>query len=91
MEIKMNNVKKLIGGLVYLAILSVAIGTSFWWVTDVAALYTENQFTGRMRAFDVEWIDAVLASAAAIACTSVIKAFTRSVTRAGSENKSGKE
>ena len=38
-------------------------GTLIWVSVDVFALYSENQFTGRMRSFDVEYWDAVAGTA----------------------------
>lgn len=35
------------------------LGTLVYFAVDVFALYSENQFTGRMRSFDVEYWNAV--------------------------------
>lgn len=35
------------------------IGSMIWWATDVFALFSTNQYTGRMRSFDVEYWDAI--------------------------------
>lgn len=49
--------------LAVLVVQSFAFGTIFWAAVDIFALYTENQFTGRMRAFDVEYWSAVRGAA----------------------------
>jgi hypothetical protein len=51
--------------LVYLAAIAAAvinifiIGTLIYFAVDVFALYSENQFTGRMRSFDIDYWNAV--------------------------------
>lgn len=35
------------------------MGTLIYFAVDVFALYSENQFTGRMRSFDIEYWNAV--------------------------------
>jgi len=58
-----------------LVIWSFMYGTIFWAAVDVFALFTENQFTGRMRAFDVEYWDAIRGTAFVI----VTSAFANAV------------
>jgi hypothetical protein len=49
------------------------IGTLIWWATDVFALFSTNQFTGRMRSFDVEYWDAIAGSAVVVVGSGLLK------------------
>jgi hypothetical protein len=49
------------------------IGTLIWWATDVFALFSTNQFTGRMRSFDVEYWDAIAGSAVVVIGSGLLK------------------
>ena len=87
----MKMVKGSIGGILFLAILSIMTGTTVWAATDIFALYTENQFTGRMRAFDVKYWDAVYGSGFVFLASWTIKTFiaaVRQVTDAGQDEES---
>ena len=42
-----------------LAIQIFVLATIIYWAVDEFALYSENQFTGRMRSFDVDYWNAV--------------------------------
>lgn len=42
-----------------LAVQIFVIATIIYWAVDAFALYSENQFTGRMRSFDVDYWNAV--------------------------------
>ena len=57
--------------LALITIMSFLTGTIFWAAVDIVDLYTENQFTGRMRAFDVEYWKAVRGAAFIIITSSV--------------------
>lgn len=54
-----------------------AVGTLIYFAVDVFALYSENQFTGRMRSFDVDYWNAVGGAALLIIPARLIAAFTR--------------
>lgn len=87
----MKAVKGAVGGIIFLVILSLMTGTTFWVATDIFALYTENQFTGRMRAFDVEYWDAVYGSGFVFLASWTIKTFiaaVRQVADAGQDEES---
>lgn len=84
----MRNIKGALGGIIFLVILSIATGTAVWCATDIFALYTENQFTGRMRAFDIEYWDAVYGSGFTFLASWTIKTFisaVRTIVDAGQE------
>jgi hypothetical protein len=49
------------------------IGTLIWWATDVFALFSTNQFTGRMRSFDVEYWDAIAGAAIVVIGSGLLK------------------
>jgi hypothetical protein len=49
------------------------IGTLIWWATDVFALFSTNQFTGRMRSFDVEYWDAIAGAAVVVIGSGLLK------------------
>jgi hypothetical protein len=48
-------------------------GTLIWWATDVFALFSTNEFTGRMRSFDVEYWNAIAGSAILIIGSGILK------------------
>lgn len=75
----MKAMKGFIGGIIFLVILSLMTGTAVWGLTDLFAFYTENQFTGRVRAFDIKYWDAVYGSGFAFLSTWTIKTFISSV------------
>ena len=75
----MKTLKGFIGGIIFLVILSLLTGTAVWAATDIFALYTENQFTGRMRAFDIEFWDAVVGSGFTFLASWTIKTFISAV------------
>lgn len=54
-----------------------AVGTLIYFAVDVFALYSENQFTGRMRSFDVDYWNAVGGAALLIIPARLMAAFTR--------------
>ena len=49
------------------------IGTLIWWATDVFALFSTNQYTGRMRSFDVEYWNAIAGSAIEVIGSGILK------------------
>lgn len=67
--------------LVIVAFSSFMFGTIFWAAVDIFALYTENQFTGRMRAFDVEYWDAIRGAAFVIASAGLATAISNRVAK----------
>ena len=58
-----------------------AVGTLIYFAVDAFALYSENQFTGRMRSFDVEYWNAIGGSAVIIIPARLAAAFTRKMKR----------
>jgi hypothetical protein len=58
-----------------------AVGTLIYFAVDAFALYSENQFTGRMRSFDVDYWNAIGGSAVIIIPTRLAAAFTRKMKR----------
>lgn len=52
-----------------------ALGTLIYFAIDVFAIYTENQFTGRVRAFDIDYWNAVGGAAFLIIPARVSAAF----------------
>jgi hypothetical protein len=57
------------------------IGTLIWWATDVFALFSTNQFTGRMRSFDVEYWDAIAGATIVVIGSGIIKGINVFITR----------
>lgn len=57
------------------------IGTLIWWATDVFALFSTNEFTGRMRSFDVEYWNAIAGSAIIVIGGGIIRGFNKLITR----------
>jgi|LakMenEpi03Aug12_release.lakeMendotaPanAssembly.Ray.scaffolds.fasta_scaffold1616574_2 hypothetical protein len=58
-----------------------AVGTLIYFAVDIFALYSENQFTGRMRSFDVDYWNAIGGSAVIIIPARLVTAFTRKMKR----------
>ena len=56
-------------------------GTLIWWATDVFALFSTNQFTGRMRSFDVEYWNAIAGSAIIVIGSGILKGLKSFVAR----------
>lgn len=52
------------------------IGTLVYFAVDVFALYSENQFTGRMRSFDVEYWNAIGGTALLLAPSRLFVIYT---------------
>lgn len=50
-------------------------GTTLWLAIDIASFYTENQFTGKMKAYDAHWINCVGAVFVITLGTAVCKAI----------------
>lgn len=83
-----NFVKGSLGGIAFLAILSFLSGTTLWAAVDILDVYTENQFTGRVKAFDINYWNAVAGCGFIILCVHIIKTFVAAVVtiiRAGNE------
>ena len=49
------------------------IGTLIWWATDVFALFSTNQYTGRMRSFDVEYWNAIAGATIVVIGSGLLK------------------
>lgn len=49
------------------------IGSMIWWATDVFALFSTNQYTGRMRSFDVEYWNAIAGATIVVAGSGLLK------------------
>ncbi len=58
-----------------------AVGTLIYFAVDAFALYSENQFTGRMRSFDVDYWNAIWGSAILIIPARLAGVFTRKMKR----------
>lgn len=56
-------------------------GTLIWWATDVFALFSTNQFTGRMRSFDVEYWNAIAGAAILVAGSGLLKGIKTFIAR----------
>lgn len=41
------------------AVIAIVAGTALWLAIDVASFYTENQFTGKMKAYDAHLINCI--------------------------------
>lgn len=63
-----------------LVVSSFLFGTIIWVAVDVFALYSENQFTGRMRSFDIEYWDAVKGSCFVIFTAALANVITGRIT-----------
>lgn len=74
-----NFIKGSLGGILFLVILSFMTGTTAWAAVDILDVYTENQFTGRVKAFDIGYWNAVVGSGFIFLCVSVVKAFIAAV------------
>jgi len=64
---------------VLIAVSSFMFGTIFWKAVDIFDLFTENQFTGRMRAFDVEYWDAIRGAAFVVATAALATAINNRI------------
>lgn len=60
-------------------LVSVVIGTALWLAIDVASFYTENQFTGKMKAYDAHLINCIGASLVMVAATTICKIATKAL------------
>ena len=58
-------------------IISTVIGTALWLSIDVASFYTENQFTGKMKAYDAHLINCIGASLVMVAATTICKTVAK--------------
>lgn len=80
-ECKMKkSINILSGALLYLAILSFSIGTSFWWVLDIAEIKLDNGI------ISVSYWDSVKGSGAAAMTVGLIRIFIASVNSFSSGN-----
>lgn len=57
------------------AAISVVTGTALWLAIDVASFYTENQFTGKMKAYDAHLINCIGAAFIMTLATVICKAL----------------
>jgi uncharacterized membrane protein YdcZ (DUF606 family) len=57
------------------AIISIVIGTALWLAIDIASFYTENQFTGKMKAYDAHLINCIGAAFVMTLSTVICKAL----------------
>ena len=75
-----KSINILSGALLYLAILSLSIGTSFWWVLDIAEIKLDNGI------ISVSYWDSVKGSGAAAMTVGLIRIFIASVNSFASGN-----
>ena len=68
-----KSINILSGALLYLAILSLSIGTSFWWVLDIAEIKLDNGI------ISISYWDSVKGSGAAAMTVGLIRIFIKSV------------
>lgn len=68
-----KSINILSGALLYLAILSLSIGTSFWWVLDIAEIKLDNGI------ISISYWDSVKGSGAAAMTVGLIRIFINSV------------
>ena len=68
-----KSINVLSGALLYLAILSLSIGTSFWWVLDIAEIKLDNGI------ISISYWDSVKGSGAAAMTVGLIRIFIKSV------------
>lgn len=76
-----NFIKGSLGAIVFIAIISLMSGTAVWAAVDLLDIYTENQFTGRVKAFDIEYWNAVIGSGFIFLASYTIKVFASAVVR----------
>ena len=60
-------------------IVSTVIGTALWLAIDVASFYTENEFTGKMKAYDAHLINCIGAALVMVAATTICKIATKAL------------
>lgn len=74
----MENKKLVFVAAVLAAVITVfSLGTLIYFAVDAFALYSENQFTGRMRSFDVDYWNAIWGSAVLVIPMKLAAALTR--------------
>jgi hypothetical protein len=71
--------KTLIKTLIATIFVSVVIGTALWLSIDVASFYTENQFTGKMKAYDAHLINCIGASLVMVTASTICKLATKAL------------
>lgn len=59
------------------AAISVITGTALWLAIDIASFYTENQFTGKMKAYDAHLLNCIGAAFVLTLSTIICKALGR--------------
>jgi uncharacterized iron-regulated membrane protein len=69
--------KTIIKALAANVIIAVVSGTALWIAIDVASFYTENQFTGKMKAYDAHLINCIGASLVMVAATTICKTVAK--------------
>lgn len=60
-------------------LVSVVIGTALWLAIDVASFYTENQFTGKVKAYDAYFINCIGASLVMVTASTICKIATKAL------------
>jgi hypothetical protein len=73
-----------------LAVMSFLFGSIFWAAVDIFALYSENQFTGRMRSFDIEYWDSIKGTAFVLLTASLANVIGSRATSMITGEKKGK-
>jgi len=71
-----NTIIKTLAGTIFV---SVVIGTALWLSIDVASFYTENQFTGKMKAYDAHLINCIGASFVMVTASTICKLVTKAL------------
>lgn len=59
------------------AAISIIAGTAIWLAIDIASFYTENQFTGKMKAYDAHLPNCIGAAFVITLSTIICKALGR--------------
>lgn len=59
------------------AAISIISGTAIWLAIDIASFYTENQFTGKMKAYDAHLPNCIGAAFVITLSTIICKALGR--------------
>ena len=59
------------------AAISIITGTAIWLAIDIASFYTENQFTGKMKAYDAHLPNCIGAAFVITLSTIICKALGR--------------